>query len=85
MASLVSAAFVLIGVLSLRRSRLQAYRWFQRSVLVSILVIQFFVFLESQLLALAGLAVELVLYAALHFMIQREQARSAELAPVVQV
>jgi hypothetical protein len=81
-ASLVSAAFVAIGVLSLRRSRLQAYRWFQRSVLVSILIIQFFVFLESELLALAGLAVELVLYAALHFMIQREQAPDAEPARV---
>ena len=74
LATLASAAFVVIGALRLRRSRLEAYRWFQRSVLVSILVIQFFVFLESQLAALGGLAGELLLYAALGFMIRREQA-----------
>jgi hypothetical protein len=74
LASFANSAFVVIGAWCLRRSRLEAYRWFQRSLLVSILVIQFFVFLESQLLALGGLAVDLLLYAALGFMIAREQA-----------
>jgi hypothetical protein len=74
LATAANSAFVVIGALLLRRSRLQAYRWFQRALLVSILVIQFFVFLESQLLAVGGLAVDLLLYSALGFMIRREQA-----------
>lgn len=80
LASAANSAFVVIGALRLRRSRLQAYRWFQRALLVSILVIQFFVFLESQLLAVGGLVVDLLLYAALGFMIRREQSAPHEQA-----
>lgn len=78
LASFANSAFVVVGALRLRHSRLEAYRWFRRSVLVSILVIQFYVFLDSQLLALGGLAVDLLLYAALGFMIAREQAAARE-------
>jgi hypothetical protein len=75
-AVVASGVFVVLGALRLPRSRLAAYRWFQRSVLVSILVVQFFLFLESQLAALGGLAVDLLLYLALSYMIRREQERA---------
>jgi hypothetical protein len=74
---LLSGALVVIGAMRLPRSRLDAYRWFQRSVLVSILLVQVFVFLESQLAGLGGLAVDLLLYLALRAMIRHEQRGAA--------
>ena len=75
--SLASAACVVAGIAVLRRSRLRAYRWFQRAVLISILVTHVFVFYDSQLAALTGLAVSLLVYAALRFAIAREEADEA--------
>jgi hypothetical protein len=72
-ASAVSTAFILVGVLRLRRSRLSAYRWFQRSTLVNILVTQAFMFYYSELAALGGLLVHVLIYFALRLLIDREQ------------
>lgn len=78
-ASAVGAAFIIIGVLRLRRSRLSAYRWFQRSTVVSILVTQVFMFYYSELAALGGLLGHILVYFALRFLISREDelARSS--------
>jgi hypothetical protein len=76
--SLLSGVFVLLGVLALRRSRLTAYRWFERSILVSILLTQIFTFYHEQFAALAGLAVNLVFLGALRYMIGREQETEEE-------
>ena len=72
-ASIVSAAFVVIGLFYIRRSRLQAYRWFLRAVLISLLITQLFVFYHDQFAALNGLAVDLLFYLALRYMIRREE------------
>ncbi len=72
--SLASAGCVAAGIWCLRRSRLAAFRWFQRAVLISILVTQVFVFYDSQLAALTGLAVSLLVYVGLRFAIAREVA-----------
>lgn len=72
-ASIVSAAFVVIGLFYMRRSRLQAYRWFLRAVLISLLITQLFVFYHDQFTALNGLAVDLLFYVALRYMIRREE------------
>ena len=69
----VSGVLTLIGIFQLRRSRLAAYRWFVRSILVSIFVTQVFTFLESELSALWGFALDILIYTALKIMIEREQ------------
>ncbi len=49
----------------LRESRLAAYRWFMRGLLIWILITQVFVFYSSQLAGLGGLVVDLVAYGSL--------------------
>jgi hypothetical protein len=73
--SLVSLALVLIGVLQLPRSRLSAYRWFERSVLISVFFTQVILFWQDQLTALGGLFWDLLLLSALRFLIRQEAAR----------
>ena len=69
----VTGLLTLIGILQLRRSRLAAYHWFVRSVLVSIFVTQVFTFLESELSALWGFSLDILIYTALKIMIEQEQ------------
>jgi hypothetical protein len=71
--SLLSGFFVLCGVVALRRSRLFAYRMFERSILVSIFLSQVFAFYTEQFSALAGLLANIVILLALRFMIEREK------------
>jgi hypothetical protein len=70
--TVAGAALVMIGVTRLRRSRLAAYRWFIRGLLVWILVTQVFVFYASQLAGVGGLAVDLAAYGSIRFAIRRE-------------
>lgn len=73
--SILSGVLVALGVLRIRWSRLDAYRWFLRSTLVSIFLTQLFVFYRQQFAALAGLAFNILVFGALRFMIEREKAR----------
>jgi hypothetical protein len=73
----VSLVFVMLGALELRRSRLSAYRWLERSVLVSVLFGQLFLFWEQQLGAVLQLAWSLLLLAGLRYAIRQEEARRA--------
>lgn len=72
--SLLSALFLLSGIVRIRRSRLRAFQMFERSVLVSIFLTQVFAFYKEQFSALVGLFFNIVVLAALHFMIERERA-----------
>lgn len=74
--SLMSVALAVVGVARLRESRLDAYRWFERSVLISIFFTQVVMFWQDQLSALGGLIVDLVLLAGLRFLIHEESART---------
>jgi hypothetical protein len=74
-ASTISLGFVLIGVVRLPRSRLDAYRWFERGVLVSIFLTQVIIFWQAQLPALGGLVWDLVLLTVLRFLAKQEEAR----------
>jgi hypothetical protein len=49
LSALLSLAFAMLGVVHLRRSRLVAYRWLERSVLVSLLLGQVLLFWQDQL------------------------------------
>ena len=70
--SVATGLIVAWGIWRLRRSRLIAYRWFARAMLVSIFVTQVFAFLETEFAALGGLAISLLIYAALRYMIEQE-------------
>lgn len=72
-ASSMAGALVAIGIWQNRRSRLEAYRWFLRAILVSIFITQVFAFLDTQFGALSGLIVDVLVYIALSFMIERER------------
>ena len=73
--SLLSLACVMFGVARLRRSRVGAYRWLERSVLVSVFFGQVLLFWEDQLAAVVQLAWNLVVLAALRYAIRQEEAR----------
>jgi hypothetical protein len=71
--TIVPALFVLLGVLRMRRSRLHAYRTFKTAVLIIIFVTQFFAFYHQQLIAVFGLALNIMIWATLRTMIQQEE------------
>ena len=73
LSALGTGLLLVVGVLALSRSRLTAYLWFKRSVLVSILVGQPFLFYQQQLGALGELALNIVVLSTLNYMIHCEQ------------
>lgn len=81
--SVISALFIALGVLYLRRSRLEAFRMFERSVLVQILVGQLFLFYKDEFSAIPGFAFYLLLLLGIRFIIEREKSEliSAAIAP----
>jgi hypothetical protein len=70
--SLVSAGFVMLGVVAIRRSRLRGLRMFHRAILVSIFLTQVFMFYHAQWAGLIVLAFNLLVLLALDFMIEHE-------------
>ena len=70
-----AGALVVVGIVRWRRSRLGAYRWFERAMLVTIFLYEFFAFYQEQLTAVFGLAVTLITYVTIRLMIREEQAR----------
>jgi hypothetical protein len=75
--SLLSGILTLLGLLWIRRSRVFAYRMFERSILVSIFITQVFIFYQEQLSALLGLFFNILVIVALRFMIDQERSRMA--------
>ena len=71
--TILSSALMLIGVLSIKRSRLFAFRMFYASIMVSLLVTQVFTFYREQFYATVWLFINLILYFALRFVINRER------------
>jgi len=71
--SLLSGVFVLLGVYMMRKSRISAYRMFERSVLVSILLTYVFIFYKEQFAALTGLTFNLLILIGLRVIIKREE------------
>ncbi len=76
--SLLSGVFVVLGVIRVRRSKLEAYRAFKRSVLVTIFLTQIFIFYEKQFEALIGLAFNVLVLVILDYMIDRERSAGRE-------
>ncbi|HSK40078.1 MAG TPA: hypothetical protein VK943_09960 [Arenibaculum sp.] len=78
--SVLSGVFVVLGVILIRRSRLAAFRMFQRSILISIFLTQVFMFYREQWSALIGLTFNVLVFLALRFMIEREKTRPGRTA-----
>jgi hypothetical protein len=71
----VSLVCAMIGVAWVRRRRLEAYRWLERSVLVSIFFVQVLAFWQDELAAIGQLGWNLILLGALRFAIREEEAK----------
>jgi hypothetical protein len=71
----ISGALIIVGVVRLRHHRIEAYRWFERGILVQIFVTQVFEFAQLQVAGIFGLAFNLLLWISLRVMIRAEQER----------
>jgi hypothetical protein len=72
LSSIVAGLLMLVGLLRIRHSRVAAYRWFERGILVQIFVTQVFEFTQQQLAGVLGLAFNLLLWVAIRSMIRAE-------------
>jgi hypothetical protein len=77
-AAFISNALGLLGVANLFRSRLMAFIWFKRSIIVSIFIADVFAFYEQQLAAVFSLAVDVALYVVLNELLRHEPHRAAD-------
>jgi hypothetical protein len=71
--SLVAAALIVAGLVALPRDRPSAYRWFKRSILVSLLVGQVFLFYTQQFGALVELVLCLIALGGLNALLAAER------------
>lgn len=77
----VASVFVVIGVISLKFSRSEAYFFFKQSLLVTIFLTLFFLFYKEQLNALTGLLFNVLLLIGIEYMITEErQIKNSEKA-----
>jgi hypothetical protein len=79
----VAGVLVAIGIAQLaKRDRLDAYRWFERALLVQIFITQVFAFVSSQFSAVFGLGVAVLLLVTIRYMIRGERhlQQAAEVA-----
>ena len=74
--SIAASVFAIIGAVKLRHSRLKAYEYFRKALLVNIFLTEFFTFTRIQFGALPGLAVNLVLFIILRNAIAQENRRA---------
>jgi hypothetical protein len=82
LSALIAAAFALAGAVTMRRSRLHAFFLFERSLLISILLTQVFLFYRERGLALLGLAIHLLVWTVVRYAIRREKDERSETAPL---
>ncbi|MBV9309805.1 MAG: hypothetical protein JOZ73_03180 [Solirubrobacterales bacterium] len=77
--SLIASGMIWVGIVSLRRSRLTAYRWFDYALLLQVFIAEVFAFLQHQFGAVFGLLASVTLLLTLRTMIHAE-CRSALLS-----
>jgi hypothetical protein len=79
---LTSGALVWIGLVRLRQGRtLDAYKWFDRSLLVEIFVGQVFAYIDASFIATWGFLVSVALLISVRFMAKEEHRRQLEGLP----
>jgi hypothetical protein len=72
-AELVAGAFVVWGLVLIRRSRVAAYAMFERALLVALFFGQVFLFIQSQFGACVGFVIDVLLLITIRFMLARER------------
>src|SRR5436305_11709433 len=72
LSSLIASGFVWVGVVKLRESRIEAYRWFDHALLIQVFFTEVFAFLQYQFGAVFGLLLNLALLLTLRTMIHAE-------------
>jgi hypothetical protein len=70
-----STTCVVLGLARLRHDRMAAYHWFERALLISILLTHVFIFVESQFGAVFGLGLDILLLLGVRSMIHAEEGR----------
>ena len=87
--TMATTVLIIIGALVMHRSRLKAYLWFRGATLISILVTDVFAFYQYQFVALGDLALDMLLFLALRYMIDREkgalQANSTQIPQAARI
>lgn len=78
--TVVSLLLVLVGISYLPRQRVTAYHWFERSLLVAILITQVMLFWQNQFAALGGLLWNLALLMVVRSMTTLERGRALALS-----
>jgi hypothetical protein len=73
--SLVSGVFYVVGAIMLHRSRVHAYIWFDRGLLIDILVTQVFQFAQEQLAGVLALVITITLWVMVRSAIRAERER----------
>ena len=73
----LAGVLIIIGTFSLRSNRVRAYEWFERGLLVNILLTQVFNFAKYQLEALSGLVITVVLWLMVRSALRAERERAA--------
>lgn len=77
----VTTVFVIIGDTQLLRGkRLPAFRWFEKSLLIFLLVNQVFVFVRVQLIGILQFILVLLIYVGVRYSIVQEERREVTLA-----
>jgi len=74
----IAAWFTGLGIYALRSSRLEAFEWFRRATLTSLLFTQFFIFSRIQFGAMPGFIFSLVLLLLINFVLGHERRSLAE-------
>ncbi|MFB3763645.1 MAG: hypothetical protein ACE14P_00185 [Methanotrichaceae archaeon] len=76
LAMLTSATFaallVFLGMSRIRKNKIAAYRLFRSAILIQIFLVQVFLFYKEQLIALSGLAVNILVLIVLRYLIREE-------------
>ena len=80
---MASTVCVVLGLAKLRRDRIGAYRWFERALLVSILLTHVFIFVESQFAAVFGVGLDILLLLAVRSMIHAEEGRPDQIPTLI--
>lgn len=70
----LAALLVLVGITKIRSNRIAGYQLFRNAILVQIFLSQVFLFYKEQLLALIGLAGNILMLLVLRYMINQEMA-----------
>jgi len=81
--SVVSGFLALLGIMQIKKNRLNSFNFLKKSTLVSIFLTQFFAFYSLQLYALGSLILNLIILSALNYAIKKEHLIENEASLVV--